>query len=262
MVPVVSLIGKRSYCHVIQNPFYIHKVRDMDYDTSTPLNVLPNELSMKLLSCFHLVRTALFSGLLLVSTFTLANTSAKTIEWTDLMPEEDLQLLMNMPAVDHENLSDEELMQDTTATSLKSPTSSFEDEIASAIGQAIQAGQSQERSWRDALVSTRVRPEFDKTTIRLAGYVVPIDFDDNEVITSFFLVPYFGACIHVPPPPPNQIIFVRYPKGFTLENLYTPFWVTGKLNVETIENDVALSSYSLDAALLVEYQEGDIPYAE
>lgn len=199
---------------------------------------------------------------LLVSSLCLANPPAKTIDWTELMPEEDLQLLMNMPAVDHEGLSDDELMQDTTATTLKAPTSRFEDDVANAIGQAIQAGQRQERTWQDALVSTRVRPELDNVTIRLAGYIVPIDFDDNDVITGFFLVPWFGACIHVPPPPPNQIIYVRYTKGFTLENLYTPFWITGKLNVETIENDTALASYSLDASQLVEYQEGDIPEAQ
>lgn len=202
---------------------------------------------------------ALLLPVLLAGNLCLADAAPKTVDWTELMPEEDLQLLMNMPAVDHEGLSDDELMQDTTATTLKSPTSSFEDEVANAIGQAIQAGQSQERTWQDALVSTRVRPELDNTNIRLAGYIVPIDFDDNDVITSFFLVPYFGACIHVPPPPPNQIIYVRYAKGFTLENLYTPFWISGKLKVETIENDMALASYSLDASQLVEYQEGDIP---
>ncbi|WP_202987570.1 DUF3299 domain-containing protein [Cellvibrio polysaccharolyticus] len=202
---------------------------------------------------------ALLLPVLLAGNLCLADAAPRTVDWTELMPEEDLQLLMNMPAVDHEGLSDDELMQDTTATTLKSPTSSFEDEVANAIGQAIQAGQSQERTWQDALVSTRVRPELDNTNIRLAGYIVPIDFDDNDVITSFFLVPYFGACIHVPPPPPNQIIYVRYAKGFTLENLYTPFWISGKLKVETIENDMALASYSLDASQLVEYQEGDIP---
>jgi len=209
------------------------------------------------LSLFSLLA---FLALLLSSTTVLAEKSpVKTIDWTELMPEEDLQLLMSMPQVDHEGLSDDELREDTTGTTLRGSGSSFEDDVAAAIGQAMQVEKPGERTWRDALVSTRVRPEFDNTTIRLAGYVVPIDFDDNEVITSFFLVPYFGACIHVPPPPPNQIIFVRYPKGFTLENLYTPFWITGRLKVETIENDMALSSYSLNATQLVEYQEGDIP---
>jgi hypothetical protein len=84
---------------------------------------------------------------------------------------------------------------------------------------------------------------------------VPLEFDDDMNISEFFLVPYFGACIHVPPPPPNQIIFVRYPQGLQLEHLYTPFWVSGELKIETVENDTALAVYSMDASQIVEYQE-------
>lgn len=187
------------------------------------------------------------------------------------MPEEDLQLLMNMPRMDHENLSDEELMQDLSSDTLRptSPTtptsdaakepatSKFEDEVAAAIGLAMQTD-TKERTWQDALVSTRVRPEFDKTKVRLAGYIVPLDFDDHEVISSFFLVPYFGACIHVPPPPPNQIIYIRYPKGLTLDNLYTPFWISGTIHLETVENDMGMSSYSMTADKIEEYKEDEL----
>ncbi len=193
----------------------------------------------------------------------------QTIDWTDLMPEEDLKLLMSMPQVDHEGLTDDELMEELSGSGLRTTPqgsgasgsgsafesgSNLEDDVANAIGLAMQSGGG-ERTWRDALVSTKVRPEFDKRRIKLAGYIVPLDYDDNQVISSFFLVPYFGACIHVPPPPPNQIIYVRYPKGLVLDNLYTPFWVSGTLKVETIENDIALASYTMDAERLEEYQE-------
>lgn len=200
-----------------------------------------------------------------------ATRGPQTVDWTDLMPEEDLRLLMSMPMVDHENMTDEELTEGLNAGSLrpqgsnngKSPLeegsaieSSLEAEVANAIGLAMSGkATTGERSWRDALVSTRVRPEFDNKPIRIAGYIVPQEYDDNMVIRSFFLVPYFGACIHVPPPPPNQIIYVRYPKGLTLENLYTPFWVSGTLKVETVENEMALASYAMDAQRLEEYQE-------
>jgi hypothetical protein len=200
-----------------------------------------------------------------------AKFAPRTIDWTDLMPEEDLQLLLNMPRMAHENLSDEELMQDLASDTLRAPlsntpdtdsdtnsnTSSLEDEVANAIGLAMQSS-SKERTWQDALVSTRVRPEFDNTPIRLAGFIVPLDFDDHEVISSFFLVPYFGACIHVPPPPPNQIIYIRYPQGLKLDNLYTPFWVSGTLKLETVENDMGMSSYSMTADSIIEYKEDEL----
>jgi hypothetical protein len=179
----------------------------------------------------------------------------KTIEWTELMPEEDLQLLLTMPMADHGDLSEEELAADAPLDSLRAPTDPLADQIASAIGQAINDQPSAERTWEDALVSTNVRKEFNNTRIRLPGFIVPLEFDDDMRITEFFLVPYFGACIHVPPPPPNQIIFVRYAKGVQLEALYVPFWITGTLKTEIMENDMALAAYTMMADSVIEYEE-------
>lgn len=209
-----------------------------------------------------------------------SNKAPRTIDWTELMPEEDLQLLMNMPRVEHENLSNDEFMdsislsarntssksqannsqknQTPPALKNRSDSSALEDQVTNAIGQSMQQPTAGKRSWQDALVSTRVRPEFNNKKIRLAGYIVPLDYNEEEVIDSFFLVPYFGACIHVPPPPPNQIIYVRYPKGLTLENLYTPFWVSGTLKIETVENDMGLSSYSMSVDTLVQFKENEL----
>lgn len=175
----------------------------------------------------------------------------QTIEWTDLMPEEDLQLLENMPNVDHGELSEEELAADEPVEGLRAADEALARDTENAIAQAM----GEERTWQDALVSTQVRPEFDGTDIRLPGFVVPLEFDDEMNISQFFLVPYFGACIHVPPPPPNQIIFVNYPEGLQLDALYTPFWVTGTLKIETVENDTALAVYSMRASDIIEYEE-------
>ena len=84
---------------------------------------------------------------------------------------------------------------------------------------------------------------------------MPLEYNAEQQLTDFFLVPYFGACIHVPPPPPNQIIYVRIPKGMPLQDIYTPYWVQGALKIETKENDLGVSSYSLDALSVEVYQE-------
>jgi hypothetical protein len=81
--------------------------------------------------------------------------------------------------------------------------------------------------------------------IRLPGFVVPLEFNEDQVITQFFLVPYFGACLHMPPPPPNQIVLVDAPRGLTVEELSTPLWISGKLSTQVTENDMAMSTYSL-----------------
>lgn len=187
---------------------------------------------------------------------------AVTVEWTELLPDEDLRLLKSIPQVDHDSLSDEQLAQDAPAEGLNSNISAFEDQVAKAIAESKQALAEEEKSgrdWRDALKSTKVRPEFNNKRIRIAGYIVPIEYDDNQVITEFFLVPYFGACIHVPPPPPNQLIYVKHPKGFTLPDLYTPFWVDGNVVIETQENELGLSAYSMRNVKLERYEEPEEP---
>ncbi len=57
----------------------------------------------------------------------------------------------------------------------------------------------------------KVRNELNGSKVKIPGFVIPLEGDDKAV-TEFLLVPYFGACIHVPPPPPNQIIYVKFKK--------------------------------------------------
>ncbi len=67
--------------------------------------------------------------------------------------------------------------------------------------------------------STPVVPEMNDKMVKIPGFVVPIEMQ-GDIVTEFFLVPYFGACIHVPPPPSNQIVYVRFEPGTHINNLY------------------------------------------
>lgn len=100
---------------------------------------------------------------------------------------------------------------------------------------------------RTDLTGQDIRLDLIGQDIRIPGYVVPLEGDDKN-ITEFLLVPYFGACTHVPPPPANQIILVKVPKGVPLDSLYDPVWVEGKLTSESTENDIAPVGYSLTAS--------------
>lgn len=95
--------------------------------------------------------------------------------------------------------------------------------------------------------SFRVIQELDKLKVKIAGYIVPVEVDGDSKMREFFIVPYFGACIHVPPPPPNQIIYARLATPIPVTDIYEAFWIEGTLNVETIHNDVASSAYTLSA---------------
>lgn len=94
--------------------------------------------------------------------------------------------------------------------------------------------------------------ELDGETVRIPGYVVQLEGDDRRV-TEFLLVPYFGACIHVPPPPPNQIIHVRFPEGVPYAVTYDAVWVEGTINVDRTESDIAITGYQIEASEVVSY---------
>lgn len=164
-------------------------------------------------------------------------TEYKTIEWPDLIPEEDLNALLNPP----EYLAD---IEDGSA----------EDQISSQITNAIAAATKQDR-YQQALVSTKIRPEMNGQDVRIPGFIVPLEFSDDQVITEFFLVPFFGACIHVPPPPPNQIIYVKHPKGFKVEALYEPFWLSGLLRTSLTENEMGAAAYTMKVDIIDDYTE-------
>ncbi|MBL4827874.1 MAG: DUF3299 domain-containing protein [Spongiibacteraceae bacterium] len=160
----------------------------------------------------------------------------RTIEWPELMPKDDLDAIMNPP---------DEINQIVDG--------SLEDQITNQVRSAIAA--SNDSRYQQALLSTRVVEAFNHQPVRVPGFIVPLAFDDEQTITQFFLVPYFGACLHVPPPPPNQIIFSSYPKGFKLDALYDPFWISGVLKTSLTENDTATSAYTLVVDSIEPYEE-------
>ena len=104
-------------------------------------------------------------------------------------------------------------------------------------------------------ISIGVVEKIDGKSIRMAGFLVPIEFSAENLISEFFLVPYFGACFHLPPPPPNQIIYVSSSEPFKYENIEDPIWVMGVINAEQTGNDIATASYSMYLDKLEPYEE-------
>jgi hypothetical protein len=77
-----------------------------------------------------------------------------------------------------------------------------------------------------------INAELNGKKIRLPGYLLPLEFEDKKV-TEFLLVPWIGACIHTPPPPPNQIVHVKLSTGFDIgDDVFTAVWINGVLKTE------------------------------
>ena len=107
-------------------------------------------------------------------------------------------------------------------------------------------------AYQDAVRSAPVVGELDGENVRLPGFVVPLDFEGTE-ISEFLLVPYFGACIHVPPPPSNQIVYVKTVAAYPLKELFDPVWVTGLLSTQAHLNDVGDAGYTIQATIIEPY---------
>ncbi|MCF2947398.1 DUF3299 domain-containing protein [Paraglaciecola aquimarina] len=130
---------------------------------------------------------------------------------------------------------------------------------------ASQANEPVELFWEDMVPKNYVAPEaelshdgsmmqlgvdapivktLDNKLVKIPGFVVPLE-GDNLNTTEFLLVPYFGACIHVPPPPANQIVYVKFSKGVPIHNIQDAVWVTGTLSTKSWQGDLATVGYSL-----------------
>ena len=90
--------------------------------------------------------------------------------------------------------------------------------------------------------------------VRIPGYVVPLDFSAASKHTEFLLVPYFGACLHTPPPPPNQIIFVKANPAVEITNIYDPFWIEGVMKTGEFNSNLGDSAYEVDLTLIKPYE--------
>tara|TARA_Y100001934_G_scaffold275210_1_gene369150 strand:- start:125 stop:793 length:669 start_codon:yes stop_codon:yes gene_type:complete len=102
----------------------------------------------------------------------------------------------------------------------------------------------------------------DGKMIRMPGYALPLEFDGTAV-SEFLLVPYVGACIHVPAPPANQTVFVTLNQSYKANNLYDPVWITGRLKVKTTNKSLSYvdgsavveSGYTLEGVKIEPYKQ-------
>ncbi|MDD9877593.1 MAG: DUF3299 domain-containing protein [Magnetovibrio sp.] len=111
-------------------------------------------------------------------------------------------------------------------------------------------------AWLDREVAKRnaaVVEDLDGKLVRIPGYALPLEFTDTAV-KELLLVPYVGACIHVPPPPANQTVFVELNQSYKAKNLYEPVWITGRMKVKATNKSLSYvdGSAGVDAAYTLE----------
>ena len=164
----------------------------------------------------------------------LAHARLPETDWLELMPLQDQKALEALPEISHD-----------------SPEGDGSFNSQGGLKQ-------QDKNLPAVMYSSKTVGALNGQSIRIGGYPVPLESDSRGRSTLFFLVPYPGACIHVPPPPPNQIMLVRYPEGIALEDIYAPLWVEGVLKIEAVSNDLADAAYALDASRVRLVEEEDL----
>ncbi|MGR3677328.1 MAG: DUF3299 domain-containing protein [Paracoccaceae bacterium] len=183
------------------------------------------------------------------------------ISWVDLLPEErsyynpfeeldygqltDLSELYRIEFLQSEDLDDE----------MRARASELRDSLVAQNLDPDQLFKQREIVMTQRqLAATEPNTDILGETVRLPGYLLPLEMVDQRAV-EFLLVPTVGACIHTPPPPANQMVLVRFDRGFEVDELYTPVWISGELKAQNQSSALHLvdgqanieSSYFVDA---------------
>jgi hypothetical protein len=95
--------------------------------------------------------------------------------------------------------------------------------------------------------------KLDGKTVRVPGFVVPLD-DATEEGAEFLLVPYYGACVHTPPPPPNQMAFVQMAgKRSVRLGLFDAVWMEGTLRVKNVDSPYGQVGFEIEGLSMKPY---------
>jgi hypothetical protein len=134
----------------------------------------------------------------------------------------------------------------------------WEDLMAPGVpySEIIGEGEMDERNdiWRPIFDenATKLNPALDGAYIKMPGFIIPID-QTTDGVTGFVLVPYVGACLHVPPPPPNQLVWVTAETPWPGDDLFEAVWVTGRIRHEVQTTEVAEVGYAITADAMETY---------
>ncbi len=91
-------------------------------------------------------------------------------------------------------------------------------------------------------------------TVQIPGYVVPLHTEGNDIL-ELNLVPQFGMCIHIPPPPPNQMVYVKLKNKVKFKDVFArPIWITGKFNIVSTDSQYGSTGFIIADAKVRPYE--------
>lgn len=198
---------------------------------------------------------AAFVSTILLAEPALAGKNARTIEWEDLVPKME-PLEDPFKTLTTNQLADLQTLFWIRDTQQKSSKSADDDTIQDAVKRRrrltrqgldvdtlMEAIDNFEKEVAKRNQATN--PELDGQMVRIPGYALPLEHVDTGV-KELLLVPYVGACIHVPPPPANQTIYVTLEDTYIAKTLYEPVWITGRMYIKSTSKALSFVDGSAD----------------
>jgi uncharacterized protein len=108
------------------------------------------------------------------------------------------------------------------------------------------------REMREVWDNAPTNDQMNGAAVKLPGYIVPLD-EVGGALKEFLLVPYFGACIHVPPPPANQIVHVVAAQPLKGYRMMDAVWVSGTLRTGRVDSVMGTSGYRIETPSVERY---------
>lgn len=204
----------------------------------------------------------------------IAATPIKTVGWDDLVPKFATALVDPLAGHDlYRRLEVETIIWARTLDEKERVSDEFKAGVEDAehyVNDMRQQGIDPEKLVREYKVwqlkveerNKQVVKALNGAEIKMAGYLLPLEYTEKGE-TEFLLVPYIGACIHTPAPPPNQIVFVELNKPYKPDELYAPVWITGTMRTKVSVKALSYvdgsadipTGYSLEASLIEAFEE-------
>jgi len=106
---------------------------------------------------------------------------------------------------------------------------------------------------QDAFNYAPVVDHLDGKRVKIPAYITPLEYNPDQKMNEFLLVPFVGACMHVPPPPANQIVHAKSKNAIEQRDMNEAVWAIGVIRAETIKSNLAESGYQLEVEEVLPY---------
>lgn len=176
---------------------------------------------------------------LLFGASALSANETRVVNWGDLLPEERVydDPFLDLP---YSQINDLAMLYRIEVLNVSEITDAKRAEAVEIRERLVAAGLDPDQLFEQRkvvmnerrLADTEPNPELIGETIRIPGYLLPLTMVDKKAV-EFLLVPTIGACIHTPPPPANQMVYVSFEQGFEVDELYKPVWISGALEAQS-----------------------------